>query len=1584
MAEDIRAGGAYIEISADSAPAEKAVATFFNWFEKTGEKATQLASDVSKAIESVEDLGKKGVESSKKVVSGYKTIEGRTKETIKTVSDLRDNIDTVAKKGSASYQQLASKISTSNKSISKDTKNTFNSMKSESKASYDETIKDTKQFNNQVKKTMKESVQELGRTISELFKKPVDGIKQLPNVISNSMKKTTGFVSSGFSQAKQLAISQIDKIKNGITSIPSKTKSAFSSIKSSISNLPQSASSAASSLKTRFTNGFEQIKDKAKTTFDGVKKTFKNLPDEAEKSSNRIRAFFKSGLGVIASVVAVDKIIDFGKLSVQSAAAASAMEAQFEQVFTSVDDKGKVLEDFTGPAQEAIEEMAANFKMLPNRIKPNFSQLTSMFKGLGETTERAMEQAGRATTLAADSAAFYDKSMEDAQGSITSFLKGNYEAGESIGLFANDTQMAAYAISNNLIEATSEQEAHAQKTSLAIEKAQAAYSKAVEKFGADSLEARSAQEKVNAAMEKAADGPNLTKKWQEMTEAEKQNIRLSFAESMLEKAGAMGQANREGDSLENQLGNMKQAWADFSAIIGKPILPIVTAALQFMSEKLQVAGGWVEYLQDNWEKLETPLTAGAILVGALATAIFAYNKGLTLASIKTSIWNGIAGVGTTITSGLSAAFGFLTSPLTLVILGIGLLVAAFVVAYKKIEPFRNFIDGLVESIKNFAQKIYTQYIKPAMDSVVQTFQQALASIKKFWDKNGNDIVTSVINFFTKTWSLVQSGVDKITGFFQTALSFIKNLWDQYGAGILEVASTIFQKIWTVVQSVLDELKTTFQSALSAIKTLWETHGSSLLQSFKNIFNFLLGVVKFTLGLILGFWNQYGTLIISGVTSFFKIAWGIISIALNVWTSIFKNTFATIFQLIKVGWDTIKGVFSGAFKIIEGLIKIFTGIFTGDIRKVMDGIKDIFKGGWNVIASGIEGFSNAALTMIHGLAKGMVSGIEAGVNGVIKAINKLLDFFGKDPLKEVNWSANIKAPKKVTLPRFEKGTGGVPYDLYGVVNDQKGPVHRELIIPPKGQPFIPQGRDVVLPLQKGTQIVPARETKALLPHYEKGTGGFWNTVKGIAGNAWNNVKEWTGDVLDFIDDPLALVGSLFKKFIPDLSGFGEPVVGWTGALLTKAKDWIKDWFETESASFMPVGFDGSMSMEGGHYNNVYKYLVDVARKVIAKFPGLVPTSGYRPNDPYHHGKHQAIDIAYPGVVGSSKYTEAANWAFDTFRNQIAYVITNGRVRDRSGYSGTGSSGNWVRWPDNDHYDHIHLSGAMGAGDIYSATSSQGIPRAGSSASAWRGQIVAAAKMMGQSINNSEINRIIKQIQTESGGDQSLIQSSAVWDVNMANGNPARGLLQYIPQTFRAYAVRGYGNIMNGFHQLLAFFNNSNWRNERIGLGIGWGPTGRRLRGYENGGLVTQDGLYRMGEGNKPEMVIPLTKPQRAIELIMQAMSYLSANGTDILQNASTNIKQAAAGMTLNLLDAVGYNTGALSFNSTNGSEFSQIIALLKENNRLLADNRDVLEKIKEKDPSVILDGEKVSKNQAPYNDENQGERSKLIDRGLNIK
>lgn len=178
-------------------------------------------------------------------------------------------------------------------------------------------------------------------------------------------------------------------------------------------------------------------------------------------------------------------------------------------------------------------------------------------------------------------------------------------------------------------------------------------------------------------------------------------------------------------------------------------------------------------------------------------------------------------------------------------------------------------------------------------------------------------------------------------------------------------------------------------------------------------------------------------------------------------------------------------------------------------------------------------------------------------------------------------------------------------------------------------------------------------------------------------------------------------------------------------------------------------------------------------------------------------------------------------------------------------------------------------------------------AGGNAKAWGSMIARAAKAMKVDLSGSELKGIIAQIQRESGGNEKITQSSAVVDINTLSGNPARGLLQYIPSTFNAYKVKGHGNIYSGYDQLLAWFNNSNWRRDLPYGKRGWGPSGHRR--FANGGLVSKHQLAEVAEGNRKEMIIPLTRKQRAVQLLDKAKQMIGLNDSKVIvQNDNGNI------------------------------------------------------------------------------------------------
>lgn len=113
----------------------------------------------------------------------------------------------------------------------------------------------------------------------------------------------------------------------------------------------------------------------------------------------------------------------------------------------------------------------------------------------------------------------------------------------------------------------------------------------------------------------------------------------------------------------------------------------------------------------------------------------------------------------------------------------------------------------------------------------------------------------------------------------------------------------------------------------------------------------------------------------------------------------------------------------------------------------------------------------------------------------------------------------------------------------------------------------------------------------------------------------------------------------------------------------------------------------------------------------------------------------------------------------------------------------------------------------------------------------------------------------------------------WDINAQRGTPSKGMFQMIEPSFRTYALNGHGNMLNSVDEAIAAIRYivGKW----VPIMGSWRAAFKRAGdyAYENGGLSTTHKLAQISEGNKPEMIVPLTKRTRAIQLIEQAMRYV---------------------------------------------------------------------------------------------------------------
>lgn len=797
-----------------------------------------------------------------------------------------------------------------------------------------------------------------------------------------------------------------------------------------------------------------------------------------------------------------------------------------------------------------------------------------------------------------------------------------------------------------------------------------------------------------------------------------------------------------------------------------------------------------------------------------------------------------------------------------------------------INAIKEYISGVGINLKNlFAASTEIMkglfdtlgpYVMPIIEKIAGSLGQWGQSITKFWNENGKQIIEAIKNFFTFIQPVVSVVMQLFMGFIDNVIGLVNGLLNSI-QGAIKIFTGIFTgdfaKMWEGVKQLF----------FGAVELIW-----NLIQImfFKRLLDGARGLVTGFKTAVQNLWTSARSVFQSGIDD--------IGIAMGKWVNSLlsgANNLRTSFTgMVQNLWNSIKSFFDdGIRNSLQGIQNWISNIGT-HITNLRNSMIERISSLWNTVKSAFDDGIQNVLGKMQALPGKIADGIRAGAGAVKSAFESIFKSAMDAVKKPINliidgasWVLEKLGGEKIKAwsPNYAKGTDGHPGGFM-TVNDGAG---AEMVIRPNGQAFIPVGQNVTMYGEPGTHVIPARDTATLMGKqrstfaYAKGTdGGFfsnlWSGAKNIGSNILDSVKDAIGDVMDYIDDPSKLVGKLLGSDL--LSGLTHYPLDIGKGILTKAKDALT---KKVTEMFESFNLGGDLDTGISNMKGVYQYLADIALKVMEKFPGMTVTSGYRPGDPYSHGSRNAIDIAYgSGMNGSSQYFAPANYAFDHFKSQVGYVITQGKVRDRAGTSGTGIHNDWRQWPDNDHYDHLHINGVPNPTQRSVFTGNVG--------GSWAEKIRKAAAMMGQTINESQVQGLLAQIQRESSGNEKIIQSSAVWDVNTASGNPAKGLLQYIPQTFNSYKIRGYEDIFNGFHQLLAFFNNSNWRNDLMYGRSGWGPRGRRIRPYSNGGIVNQHQIAEIAEGNKPEIIIPLdgAKRSRAMQLLAIAMDKLGVSNS----------------------------------------------------------------------------------------------------------
>jgi len=623
---------------------------------------------------------------------------------------------------------------------------------------------------------MSKAFDKIGQAFGKAFKGQKGDISDTKESLQTLTKKV------------ELQRTTLDKLKDKYKDLHKETGKESDEAKTCADNIKKLSSELKSN---------EKKLSQAQKAADQLNREQKNLDDSAGKAKKSVKELgdsaknteggFSVMKGAIANVLAsgFEKLIDlaakagqalwdFGKDSVESAAEVSAENSAFDQI----------MGDYAGEAQKKMDAVAKSTGVVSTRLTGSMTSLTAKFKGLGFGVEEATDLASSGLSLASDAAAFWDVSLEESMGHLNSFINGSYEGGEAIGLFANDTQMAAYAVEKGVV----------------------------------------------------AD----TKAWANLDEATKQATRLEYAENMMQASGAVGQAAKESTQCANVQANLTEKWRQFKAEIGEPIMEnFVIPAMQKLSEWIDIARQKFEEIQPQIEDFKEKL--GEWWEKAQEVAAFVQESFQPVIDALKDAWNNLKDAVSPLTelfSGFvesggaaSTAMAAFSGACQIVAGVIGILSSLITPVISTISStIAEHLPGWIEKIQAIGENLsWLQPIIALIGTVVATTVSTVAGL-----------LNGLFNAISGVFEFLQGVFNVFVGIFTGDTDRIKQGFGEMGTGI----SNTFMGLWNTVSGYLtgflngakDTFKGIFDSASEKFSGVKEVV-DGVVQWLKGVFDF---------------------------------------------------------------------------------------------------------------------------------------------------------------------------------------------------------------------------------------------------------------------------------------------------------------------------------------------------------------------------------------------------------------------------------------------------------------------------------------------------------------------------------------------------------------------------------------------------------------------------------------------------------------------------------------------------------------------------------------------------------------------------
>lgn len=519
------------------------------------------------------------------------------------------------------------------------------------------------------------------------------------------------------------------------------------------------------------------------------------------------------------------------------------------------------------------------------------------------------------------------------------------------------------------------------------------------------------------------------------------------------------------NTSEFSVQEFKSSLNSLSISLGQKLLPTLTPVIKGLTSMV-----------NRFAKLPSPVKNSILVLTGLAAILGPMTIGI--AALITSIGK-IRGVLTGLSiakkiKDIANSFKLLTilNPTTLGIGAVIALGAAFVLAYQKIKPFREFINGIGKGIMNSLRPVINM-----VGTIGNSLKKLFNAMKSYFSENGLSFLQAFANVFKVVAISIGASMSGIIVTIRVALNLIKNIFSTTWGSIEQIVGGVFTAIGGLLKVFAGLFTGNWQLLWSGVKDIF----SGIWDSFKGIvggvINIIIGIVNSGIDGINWLLDKFGAKQVkklspvkwaTGTTRYYPNGLPETQLAMvndggkreaivypNGQVGMFKGMNVT--TILPKGSHVINGDdterlglanYQDMHYYAKGTISfgsIWNGIKSG-ASKLWDDVSDGVKLAKNIVSHPIEALESAFSSSLKigksvqfaiDTAKGLGSFIIKNIkNGIVKEIKKWID-----SNEDSEGDSNSTSPKPTGSHKHWMEQAGIPKswyeDLNWIINHESG-------------------------------------------------------------------------------------------------------------------------------------------------------------------------------------------------------------------------------------------------------------------------------------------------------------------------------------------------------------------------------------------------------------------------------------------------------------------------------------------------------------------------------------------------------------------